>query len=104
MAREIHLDGGETTLLKAIGMGGAPIQGKLLASRMKELEDAEFLDALVGLIDLDYVLASKVNIRLLADVEHASFRINPAYARGLREAVNPSRNREQQRARRQRRR
>ncbi|MGI8821407.1 MAG: hypothetical protein ACR2ID_11160 [Chthoniobacterales bacterium] len=49
MAREIKLDGGEITLLKAIGTSGSPVQGKLLLERLGELQQGEFLDTLEGL-------------------------------------------------------
>jgi hypothetical protein len=103
MGREIKLDGGEITLLKKIGMSGAQVYGKLLIDRIEGMETAELLDTLTGLIDQGYVLSNKVNIRLIEDAEKAFFRINSAYAKDLREAVNPGRRREQERARRQRR-
>lgn len=104
MAREIKLDGGEISILKKIGLSGSPLFGKLLIDRIEEMETGEFLDTLAGLIDLGYVLSNKVNIRLMADVEKASFRVNPAYSKDLQDAVNPARKRERERAERQRRR
>jgi hypothetical protein len=104
MGREIKLDGGEITLLKKIGLSGAQVYGKMLIDRAEGMETAEFLDTLEGLIDQGYVLSNKVNIRLIEDAENAFFRVNAAYARDLREAVNPGRRREQERTRRQRRR
>jgi hypothetical protein len=104
MGREIKLDGGEISLLKKIGLSGSPLMGKLLLDRIEEMETGEFLDTLCGLIDLGYVLSNKVNIRLVADVEKAFFRVNPAYSKDLQDAVNPSRRRERERAERQRRR
>jgi hypothetical protein len=104
MAREIHLDGGEITLLKKIGLSGTQVYGKMLIDRVEGMETGEFLDTLTGLIDQGYVLSNKVNIRLIEDAERAFFRVNAAYAKDLRDAVNPGRRREQERARRQRRR
>ena len=104
MGREIKLDGGEISLLKKIGLSGSPLMGKLLLDRVEEMETGEFLDTLCGLIDLGYVLSNKVNIRLVADVEKAFFRVNPVYSKDLQDAVNPSRRRERERAERQRRR
>ena len=96
MSREIKLDGGEITVLKQIGLSGSPIAGKILADHMEEMIPAEFVDTLAGLISLDYVLSSKVNVRTMEDVEHSSFRVNPAHARDLKDAIHPSRTREQQ--------
>lgn len=104
MAREIILDGGEISLLKKIGLSGAQVYGKMLIDRTEGMETAEFLDTLVGLIDQGFVLSNKVNIRLIEDVERAFFRVNAAYAKDLRDAVNPGRKRDRERAERQRRR
>ena len=104
MGREIKLDGGEISILKKIGLSGSPLYGKLLVERIEEMETGEFLDSLIGLIDLNYVLSNKVNIRLMEDVEKASFRVNPAFSKDLQDAVNPSRKRERERQERLRRR
>jgi hypothetical protein len=104
MAREIILDGGEISLLKKIGLSGAQMYGKLLIDKVDGMEPAEFLETLSGLIDQGYVLSNKVNIRLLEDAEKAFFRVNAAYAKDLRDAVNPGRKRDRERTARQRRR
>jgi hypothetical protein len=104
MGREIKLDGGEISILKKIGLSGSPLFGKLLVDRIEEMETGEFLDTLAGLIDQGYVVSNKVNIRVMEDVEKASFRVNPAHAKDLQDAVNPSRKRDRERAERLRRR
>ena len=104
MGREIKLDGGEISILKKIGLSGSPLAGTQLIDRIEEMEVGEFLDTLAGLLDLGYVLANKVNIRLMADVEKAFFRVNPAMSKDLQDAVNPSRKRERERQERLRRR
>ncbi len=102
--REIKLDGGEITILKTIGFSGSPIPGRILHERSAEMETAEFLDTLQGLIALDYIRSNKVNVRSLEDVETAYFRINAAYLRDLRDATVPGgRKREPERPRRRRR-
>jgi hypothetical protein len=104
MGREIKLDGGEISILKKIGLSGAPLYGKLLIDRIEEMETGEFLDTLCGLIDQGYVVSNKVNIRLMEEVEKALFRVNPTFAKDLQDAVNPARRRERERAERLRRR
>jgi hypothetical protein len=104
MSREIKLNGGEISILKNIGLSGAPVLGKVLIDRIEEMETGEFLDTLCGLMDQDYVLSNKVSIRLMEDVEKAFFRVNPAYSKDLQVAVNPSRRRERERSERLRRR
>ncbi len=102
MQREIKLSGGEITLLKTMGLSGTPVYGKVLIERIGEMESAEFLDELTGLISLGYVLCDKVNVRTMEDVERAVFRVNASYARDLRDALNPSRRREEKSRRRRR--
>ncbi len=104
MSREIKLDGGEITVLKTLGLSGTQVQGKVLLERMEEMETAEFLDTLNGLVALGYVLASKVNVRTKEDVERSFFRVNPSYSRDLKDALNPSAARDERRERRERRR
>jgi hypothetical protein len=103
MQREIKLDGGEITVLKTLGFSGAQMYGKQLIERAEDMETAEFIDTLNGLISLGYVLSNRVNLRSLEDVERAFFRVNSAYARDLRDAIHPGRRREQDHSRRRRR-
>jgi hypothetical protein len=102
MGQEIKLDGGEITVLKAIGLSGAPILGKQLIERSNEMEPAELIDTLDGLLELGYVLSSKVKVRYLEDIEHAVFRVNSGYAHELRNALTPGRRRDQSGERRRR--
>lgn len=99
MHREINLSGGEITLLKSLGLSGAPTYGKILVEKI-EMDQAEFLDDLSGLIALGYVLADKVNVRTMEDVERAVFRVNASYARDLKEAIHPGRHEPERRRRR----
>ena len=103
MAREIQLSGGEITILKAIGLTGTAVAGKFLLDRMEEVEAGEFIDTLEGLVAMGYLLATKVNIRTVEDVERASFRVNPSYAHDLKDALDPNRRREADKQRRRRR-
>jgi len=106
MSRELTLDGGEITVLKRIGLSGAPVLGRVLLGSLEKDEIPMFLDTLVGLIEQDYVLSNRVNVRLIEEVQRATFRVNPAFAVELRDAVSPARRRERERQfeRRQRRR
>jgi hypothetical protein len=90
MPREIKLSGSEIALLKTIGLGGTQIAGRTLIERAEDMVEAEFLDTLTGLIDQGYV-------------ERSFVRVNPAFSRDLRDAVNPERKRAQTRAKRVRR-
>jgi hypothetical protein len=103
MRREINLSGGEISILKALGLSGTPVQGKILIARSDNMEPAELLDVLDGLITIGYVLSSKANVNNIEDVEHGFFRVNPSYARDLRDATRPGLRREEDRTRRRRR-
>ena len=98
MPREITLDGGEITLLKRIGLSGGQIFGRLLVDDLEQEEIPIFLETLVGLIEQNYVLTNRVNVRLIEDVQKAFFRVNPAFSVALRDATNPARRRERERA------
>jgi hypothetical protein len=105
MEREIKLDGGEITIIKTLGTSGTPVPGKILLERLEEMETAELLDTLNGLISLGYVLSNKVNLRTTQDVERSFLRVNASYSHDLKDAINPGRKRQQDaRARRDRRR
>ena len=102
MTRDINLSGGEITLLKTMGLSGTPTYGKVLAEQIGEIDQAEFVDELNGLIELGYVLCDRVNVRTMEDVERAVFRVNASYARDLKDAIQPGRRREREQRRRRR--
>jgi hypothetical protein len=102
MKREINLSGGEITLIKTLGLSGTPTYGKILLQQIGEMEQAEFIDELNGLIEQGYVLADKVNVRTTEDVERTVFRVNASYARDLKDAIQPGRRREKEQRRRRR--
>ncbi|MEP6602796.1 MAG: hypothetical protein ABJB69_02495 [Spartobacteria bacterium] len=103
MRREINLSGGEITLLKALGTSGTPMAERLLLARLGEVDEREFLDTLEGLMSLDYVVSSKVNVMKMEDVERSIFRVNSTYGEDLRQAMKPGRRDDEDRERRRRR-
>ena len=104
MQREIKLDGGEITVLKALGLSGTPVPGKQLLEHVGGMESAEFVDTLNGLINLGYVLSSKINVENMGDIERGYFRVNSSYSRELHDAIRPGHRRDEGRERRRRRR
>ncbi|HWB61326.1 MAG TPA: hypothetical protein VG733_17725 [Chthoniobacteraceae bacterium] len=86
---EIHLDGAEITVLKAIGLGGTSVSGDTLIERIPGLEEAEIMDTLRGLITLGYLMSDKRSLYDLKDVAIANFHVNSGYARELKEALDP---------------
>lgn len=98
---EINLNGGEISIVKTIGLGGTLMSGGQLAERM-DMEAAELIDALDGLVALGYIQANRVNIRTMDALKSASFRVNQEHARELRDAIYPSRKKEEKGRRRRR--
>ena len=90
--------------MKALGLSGAPVHGKMLIQRSGEMESVEFMDLLDGLLTMNYVVSSKVNVQSIEEAERSFFRVNPTLARELSEAMRPGQRREEERGRRQRRR
>ena len=89
MAREISLSGGDTTVLKAIGMSGAPIKGNMMIERLgDDLDIGDLIDTLDGLMMFDYIISTTDRFRSIEDVEKADFKINPSCAKELRDAVS----------------
>jgi hypothetical protein len=103
MEREIKLDGGDIAVIKALGLSGTPMNGKMLMERSGGMASAELIDTITGLVALGYVLSSKVNLQKEDDVKRSSFRVNSSYARELRDALRGGRRRREEPPRRTRR-
>jgi hypothetical protein len=84
----INLDGGETSLIRTLGFGGAPMMGRDLKLRLQGMGDAEIVEILKTLIAIGYVSANR-DIDRVEDLDRASFFVNPGYARELKEALDP---------------
>lgn len=91
MGREISLSGGDISILKALGMSGASVDGSTLVERLGDMEAAELIDSLQGLMMFDYVLSDIQTFRKIEDVEKANFKANAAFLKDLREAITPGR-------------
>jgi len=89
---DIKLDGGEISVLKALGFSGNALYGKQLLLKLKEFGESELLETMRGLLMMGYILCDTHNLDNLDDIEHANFRVNSGYAKELREAVDPRRN------------
>ena len=89
MAREISLSGGDVSVIKALGLSGSQMSGKTLLGRLSAMEGAEVVDTLGGLVQMDYVLCDVDRLRSVEDMQEASFSVNTAMLRDLREALMP---------------
>jgi hypothetical protein len=101
MGQEIKLSGGDISVLKALGLSGSSMKGELLMERVA-MGEVEFIETINGLIDLGYVMSTKVNIQKMEDVERSLFRVNASDVRDLRDAMRPGRRKEEDRPRRRR--
>jgi hypothetical protein len=86
---EINLDGGEKEIIKAIGVGGSGISGRQLLERISEMEEAELISTIKGLLNVGYIMADKQSFHDIEDVERAEFNVNSGYSRDLKEALDP---------------
>jgi len=89
--REINLDGGEISLIKAMGLSGSDITGEDLMKKVPDQEGAELIDTLQGLINMGYVECDGGSLHDLDTFKHYIFRVNSGYAKDLRDALNPQR-------------
>ena len=87
--RELNLDGGETSVIKAIGLSGSEVSGEELIARCPELESAELIDTLKSLIMLGYVVSDANSFHSLDELKRNSFHVNSGYSKELRESMNP---------------
>jgi hypothetical protein len=87
--REINLDGGEVSVIKALGFSGEMTGEDLIAKLGGELVAAELIDTLKGLMAIGYVEADKAGFYKEDDMKAVHFRVNSGYGKDLREALNP---------------
>ena len=86
---DISLDGGEITVLKAIGLGGSEVDGETLLARVAPMDAAEVIDTLKGLVMLGYVSADNSTFHALEEMKKMGFRVNSGYSKDLKEALDP---------------
>lgn len=88
--REIHLDGGEISIIKALGVGSGEMTGEDLMTRLGgDLVPAELIDTLKGLMVMGYIEADKNAFYKAEDLREIHFRVNSGYSKDLRDAINP---------------
>jgi hypothetical protein len=88
--REINLDGGEISVIKALGVGSGEMNGEDLMARIAgDLVPAELIDTLKGLMTMGYVEADKNAFYNSEDLKRIHFRVNSGYSKDLREAISP---------------
>lgn len=89
MARDVQLNGTEISVIKALGIGGSEIDGAALRERCSDLETAEIVDTLKGLISQGYVDADNDSFYDAKGMDKLHFRVNSGYAKDLKEMLDP---------------
>jgi len=89
MPREIQLDGTEVSILKAIGFGSGEVDGETLCERCADLEFAELLDSLKGLISMGYVECDGYSMHNKEEMQKAHFHVNSGYSKDLKDSLDP---------------
>ena len=90
MGREIQLDGAEVSVIKTLGIGSGDMEGLVLAERCADLEFAELADTIRGLMQLGYVDGDSDAFHNKEEFDKVHFRVNPGYAKDLKEALDPT--------------
>ena len=90
MSKDLNLDGVEISIIKALGFGGGDTTGKTLKERCGELEEAEIIDTLDGLISTGLVISDKDAFRSSEELNAANFHVNSGYIRALKSTLDPS--------------
>ena len=88
MPRDIQLDGAEVSVIKSLGMSG-DTEGSVLMERCSELDPAELIDTVRGLISVGYVDSESDAFHSEEEFAKIHFRVNSNYAKELRDALDP---------------
>jgi hypothetical protein len=90
---EINLDGGEVSIIKALGLSSSEMTGEDLMDKVStDVLPAELIDCMKGLMDLGYVDSDKSSFYNMDEFKAIHFRVNSGYAKDLREALSPTTN------------
>ena len=88
--REINLDGGEISVIKALGVGSGEMNGEDLMTKLSgDIVPAELMDTLKGLMMMGYVEADKNSFYNTDEFKAVHFRVNSGYSKDLRAAISP---------------
>ena len=86
---KINLDGGEISIIRALGFSGTQVPGRDLKGRIQRMSDDDLTECLQTMIALGYI-SSTPDLDRAEDVEKVSFAVNSGYARALKEAIDPA--------------
>jgi hypothetical protein len=89
MPGDINLDGIEISIIKALGLSGNETSGEDLLKKITDIEIAEVIDIMGGLIALGYVDCDFPSISNSEAFKNARFRVNSGYSHDLKEMLDP---------------
>ena len=90
---EINLDGGEISIIKALGLSSGEMLGEDLIDKVAiDLAPGEVIETIKGLMSMGYVDADKSGFYSVEDLKGIYFRVNSGYAKDLRDALDPQPN------------
>jgi hypothetical protein len=87
--KELSLDGGEISVIKALGFGGSAISGDQLLERVPDMVFAELCDAIQGLVAMGYIDSDRNSFHTEEDFKKTFFHVNTGYSRDLKDALDP---------------
>lgn len=97
---KINLEGGEITIIRALGLAGTPMAGRDLKGRVGRMSDQDLMETLQTLIALGFV-TSTPDLDLVEDLDKAMVAVNSGYSKALKEALEPEKREPTKRVRRQ---
>ena len=86
---KINLNGGEISIIRALGFSGTPMLGRDLKGRIDRMSDSDLADCLMTFIALGYVTSSP-DLDGVENLEKVAFAVNSGYAKVLKEAIEPT--------------
>lgn len=96
---KINLDGGEISIIRALGFAGSPMAGHDLKGRVGQMSDQDLAETLRTLIALGYV-TSTPDLDRVDDLDKVMFAVNSGYSKELKETLEPEKKAPSKRVRR----
>jgi hypothetical protein len=84
----INLDGGEISIIRALGFAGTQVAGHELKGKVGSMSERDLIECLKTLIALGFV-SSSADLDRSEEFDKMTFAVNSGYSRDLREAIDP---------------
>lgn len=86
---KINLDGGEISIIRALGCAGTPMLGRDLKGRTERMSEDDLAEMLKTMIALGYISATP-DLDDAEDLDKVAFAVNSGYAKALKETLEPT--------------